>query len=401
MKFRRTVKTVIFAITAILFLASCGSASKSYTAYSPDQIAKAIITAQDGISALRPLMPEDDYFEEYLRNIYRFESDAVDSITAGAIRYAEGMAADEIAVFLLSDNASVKYVKDTLTEYKQQREYAFTGYAPEQAAILANGSVVNNGNYVALLICREPQIAEAVFTACFSDSPPVINEEKIISPPPVEKTPPLPEPTQRPASDPLHDAEEPPQNDIIVENIFDSDAVLKAWRSGDNTGLSEKSARVLEACLEITGAIIDENMNDFEKETAVNDWIVDWVDYDQEVHSNSPDASPDPDNDNPYGAIINKKAVCSGYSSTFQLLMDMLEIECITVKGSYTATGEEHAWNMVRIDGEWYCTDVTWNDPVGGRGTVAEKHRFLNVTSRYMRETKHLWDEASTPVAGE
>jgi len=79
--------------------------------------------------------------------------------------------------------------------------------------------------------------------------------------------------------------------------------------------------------------------------------------------------------------------------------MDMLGIECLTVNGIYTATGEEHAWNMVRIDGEWYCVDTTWDDPIGGFQTNAMKHRYFNVTTEFMLETRHQWDESLTPIA--
>ena len=26
--------------------------------------------------------------------------------------------------------------------------------------------------------------------------------------------------------------------------------------------------------------------------------------------------------------------------------------------------GEAHAWNIVKVDGQWYHLDTTWNDPV-------------------------------------
>jgi transglutaminase/protease-like cytokinesis protein 3 len=54
---------------------------------------------------------------------------------------------------------------------------------------------------------------------------------------------------------------------------------------------------------------------------------------------------------------------------------------------------------MVRIDGEWYCVDVTWNDPVGGGQYDPRRHKYFNVTSEFMRNNNHAWDESKTPVA--
>ena len=36
--------------------------------------------------------------------------------------------------------------------------------------------------------------------------------------------------------------------------------------------------------------------------------------------------------------------------------MQELEVPCIYV------SNEEHAWNMVRVDGRWYYVDITWEE---------------------------------------
>lgn len=107
-----------------------------------------------------------------------------------------------------------------------------------------------------------------------------------------------------------------------------------------------------------------------------------------------------PNNDNPYGFLVGKKGICLGYATTFQLFMDLLNIECITVSGTAYDNASAHAWSQVCLDGEWYCVDVTWDDPTTS-GTVSAQtaHRYFNVTSEYMRSTRHYWDEGSIPDA--
>ena len=48
--------------------------------------------------------------------------------------------------------------------------------------------------------------------------------------------------------------------------------------------------------------------------------------------------------------MIAGKGICSGYASTFQLFMDLLGIEYVTVNGTSHSGTADHAWNMVRLD---------------------------------------------------
>ena len=75
-------------------------------------------------------------------------------------------------------------------------------------------------------------------------------------------------------------------------------------------------------------------------------------------------AVPLPDFIAPYGALINGEANCMGYSRAFAALAYEAGINCIVVLGE-TKPGY-HAWNMVKIDGNWYHIDATWIDGKGG-----------------------------------
>ena len=58
-------------------------------------------------------------------------------------------------------------------------------------------------------------------------------------------------------------------------------------------------------------------------------------------------------------------------------LINRLGIDCINISG--TADGESHAWNNVKLDGEWYEVDVTWNDSDDEDGLTT--YDYLNITS--------------------
>ena len=190
-----------------------------------------------------------------------------------------------------------------------------------------------------------------------------------------------------------------PAGKTEADGVYDAAAVLAAWQSGNDAGLSPKNLAILNAARALLSEAVTEDMSDYEKELAVHDWLIDHAAYDEASLSHNPSSLPDPDNENPYGLLVHGLGVCRGYCSTFQLLMDMLDIECITVDG-YGRDEGEHAWNMVRLDGDWYCVDVTWDDPLSSVTVPASRsHQYFNVTSNYLRSTDHHWDDENVPEA--
>ena len=104
----------------------------------------------------------------------------------------------------------------------------------------------------------------------------------------------------------------------------------------------------------------------------------------------------------PYGGLVNHTAVCLGYATTFQLLMDLSGVECITVAGAAFASQEDHGWNMVRLNGNWYCVDVTWDANYREQRVTKGREKdwvYFNITSDEMAVTDHQWDYANTPEA--
>lgn len=64
-------------------------------------------------------------------------------------------------------------------------------------------------------------------------------------------------------------------------------------------------------------------------------------------------------NQSAYSALVDGDTVCAGYSRAFQYLMQQLGIPCYYCTGY---VGEDHAWNIVKVDGAYYNVDVTWDD---------------------------------------
>ena len=99
----------------------------------------------------------------------------------------------------------------------------------------------------------------------------------------------------------------------------------------------------------------------------VHDWLVVNVEYDREKLKEHQINLPSYNLVNlslfnEYGAIMNKRAVCLGYAYAFKLIVDEFarqtkaKIECELV------CSKDHSWNRVKLNGQWYHVDVTWDD---------------------------------------
>ncbi|MBE5968663.1 MAG: hypothetical protein E7242_00350 [Lachnospiraceae bacterium] len=105
---------------------------------------------------------------------------------------------------------------------------------------------------------------------------------------------------------------------------------------------------------------------DAEKEKYVHDYLLDNVSYVDDAGLNQ----------SAYSALVGKESVCAGYARAFQYLMLKLGIPCYTCVGE--ANGEDHAWNIVIIDGIAYNVDVAWDDPESGN--VPGEMSYYNVS---------------------
>lgn len=362
---------IILVILGIVFFSMHRQKQSVETNMTPDEIVTAIIESQTELPSLNQITSENEEFVTYLSDYYLIDSNAIEN---GAIYYADGVEASEIAVLILKDEKSSGTIKTILTDYIQNRAGIFEGYAPEQASMVKKSEIVINGRYIALLICKDTGTAKTAFLNCFGE-----NKKSASMSTPVTKT----------------DNANKTDNSNKTDGKYDSASVLQAWKSGDTSSLSKSDLEIFNAAKRVIDQEIKENMSDYEKELAIHDWITGWSSFDYSVFGRSGNEIKE-GSDTPYGVLIEKEAMCHGYSSTFKLFMDMLDIECITVFGTPNSNGLEHSWNMVKLDGEWYCVDVAWDDPIGGSPT----HTYFNVTSKYLRNSGiHNWSESNVPEA--
>lgn len=128
--------------------------------------------------------------------------------------------------------------------------------------------------------------------------------------------------------------------------------------------------------------------NTYEDVKMVHDYLVDNISYDSSLSKQNIY--------NIYGALVNRECVCEGYARAFKYLLDELNIPCVMVIGTATNSQgetENHAWNYVQLNGNWYAVDTTWDDPVViGGGAASEESRY-----KYFLVGREVIDQDHSP----
>lgn len=162
--------------------------------------------------------------------------------------------------------------------------------------------------------------------------------------------------------------------------------ISDAYKSGDTSKLTDREKETLDMAKDALKEMkIKDSMSDFEKEKAVYDWMTSSLQYDSGALTVIP--STQEDCDNPYGVLKYHNAVCVGYATTFRMFMQMMDIECMVEHN----TEKYHSWDLVKIDGDWYITDI-YSDQ--GNGNYAH----FNMTDSMWGQEQN-WDHDFFPAA--
>ena len=123
----------------------------------------------------------------------------------------------------------------------------------------------------------------------------------------------------------------------------------------------------------------------YEKELYAHDYIIKNCAYDEESVELHKSDTVRANEQNAYGALVEGKAVCEGYTRAFQLLCNKLGVDCWVIQGQAQGfEGEEntnHIWNCVQLDGKWYQVDVTWDDCDSRETIGAAQYFYFNLTT--------------------
>lgn len=165
----------------------------------------------------------------------------------------------------------------------------------------------------------------------------------------------------------------------------------------------ERKLQECAAALEEIRAMPEWGETDFDKEWALDRYLVTHCEYEVETYETTADFVPDAAIRTAHSALVYGKAVCLGYAYSVAFALRCFGIECLVTTGRITwpasREGDGHAWNMAKIDGDWYVYDPTWEDAWDSpenayREAFTEDFApFFNVTNSLIRRT-HSIDHA-------
>lgn len=143
---------------------------------------------------------------------------------------------------------------------------------------------------------------------------------------------------------------------------------------------SERAAREIMAQL-------TPDMDDYDKLKYFHDYLV----------LNCENDTESPYSETIYGALVQKKALCEGYAKAFSYLCNLAGIENTIVTGQ---TKVPHMWNMVKLGGNWYHVDVTWDNPddaLHAEYPDVILYQYFMVTDSVIENNHTIWTYPAPP----
>jgi len=135
---------------------------------------------------------------------------------------------------------------------------------------------------------------------------------------------------------------------------------------------------------------VNDSMTDIEKQIAIHDELMERVTYYEYQDINE---IPN-EKHNAYEVLVNKEGVCDGISKALSILYNEVGIETIIVIGK--SNGIAHAWNIVKLDGEYYHLDATSN-AIDINNVKYVVHNYFNLTDEEISKTHIISNEYSVP----
>ncbi len=157
--------------------------------------------------------------------------------------------------------------------------------------------------------------------------------------------------------------------------------------------LSSKQQEKQEKIINEIMSLINVDMSDIEKVVILHDWLTKNVRYDHATFFSLFDPEyaekENPLSYTPYGAFVNKLAVCDGYTKAYQVLLNRAGIENKYISGYAWGMRYRHSWNMVKLSGKWYHIDVTWDS---GKYNIDNDYGYFLLADDLFSHTDHYWE---------
>ena len=109
--------------------------------------------------------------------------------------------------------------------------------------------------------------------------------------------------------------------------------------------------------------------SEYEKALWLHDWLLDQLEYDKTLKWSSAES-----------ALTRELGTCQSYESAYAKLLTAAGIENSETRDTY----DGHTWNAMKLDGQWYQTDCTWDDSSDNWYSFDQRHLYFGLTDELM-----------------
>ena len=109
--------------------------------------------------------------------------------------------------------------------------------------------------------------------------------------------------------------------------------------------------------------------SEYAKALWLHDWLLEQLEYDKTMKWSSAES-----------ALTRELGTCQSYESAYAKLLTAAGIENSETRDTY----DGHTWNAMKLDGQWYQTDCTWDDSSDNWYSFDQRHLYFGLTDELM-----------------
>ena len=109
--------------------------------------------------------------------------------------------------------------------------------------------------------------------------------------------------------------------------------------------------------------------SEYAKALWLHDWLLEQLEYDKTLKWSSAES-----------ALTRGLGTCQSYESAYAKLLTAAGIENSETRDTY----DGHTWNAMKLDGQWYQTDCTWDDSSDNWYSFDQRHLYFGLTDELM-----------------
>ncbi len=175
-------------------------------------------------------------------------------------------------------------------------------------------------------------------------------------------------------------------NEVSIDINYTDYCLMLAVHEGHMpvSRLSAEQARAYSKAQQIVAEAKAAHRDDYGLALALHDRIVINSSYRESVS----------DGNHVCGILLHGSGLCESYAGTYYLLARMAGLDCRYVIGFTKET--RHAWNIVRLNGQWTHVDCTYDDPLPDLRDKPLRHYF-GMNDATIAQS-HRWERGNYPA---